>query len=132
MKSYTDLKQSKKLAEILPIESADMHYVYDRHLDKLYGDIPYVIDYIDYKLLNKNVDIPCWSLGALLEHLREIDFFPNIIDSVDCVLMDISFYDDDDEDGKVLHPIHCLRAEGKTILDACYEMIIKLKELGIL
>lgn len=26
MKSYTDLEQSKKLAEILPIESADMRY----------------------------------------------------------------------------------------------------------
>lgn len=26
IKSYTDLEQSKKLAEILPIESADMHY----------------------------------------------------------------------------------------------------------
>ena len=26
MKSYTDLPQSKKLAEILPLESADMHY----------------------------------------------------------------------------------------------------------
>ena len=26
MKSYTDLEQSKKLAEILPLESADMSY----------------------------------------------------------------------------------------------------------
>lgn len=26
MKSYTDLEQSKKLAEFLPIESADMRY----------------------------------------------------------------------------------------------------------
>ena len=29
MKSYTDLEQSKKLAEILPIESADMSYTWD-------------------------------------------------------------------------------------------------------
>lgn len=28
MKTYTDIKQSKKLAEILPIESADMRYGY--------------------------------------------------------------------------------------------------------
>lgn len=27
MKSYTDLKQSQKLTEILPIETADNHYV---------------------------------------------------------------------------------------------------------
>ena len=32
MKSYTNLEQSEKLAEILPIESADMCYPYDRHL----------------------------------------------------------------------------------------------------
>lgn len=28
IKSYTDIEQSKKLAEILPIESADMYYQY--------------------------------------------------------------------------------------------------------
>ena len=28
MKGYTDLEQSKKLAEILPLESADMWYSY--------------------------------------------------------------------------------------------------------
>jgi len=27
MKSYTDIEQSKKLAEFLPIESADMAYI---------------------------------------------------------------------------------------------------------
>lgn len=27
IKAYTDIKQSKKLTEILPIESADHHYV---------------------------------------------------------------------------------------------------------
>jgi hypothetical protein len=29
MKTYTDLEQSKKLAEILPIESADMFFCND-------------------------------------------------------------------------------------------------------
>ena len=28
LKAYTDLEQSKKLAKILPLESADMHYQY--------------------------------------------------------------------------------------------------------
>lgn len=28
MKAYTDLEQSRKLAEILPLESADMHWQY--------------------------------------------------------------------------------------------------------
>ena len=39
MKAYTDLEQSKKLAEILPLESADMCF---------------------------NDNEPCWSLAALL------------------------------------------------------------------
>ena len=31
MKAFTDIEQSKKLAEILPLESADMHYVRKTH-----------------------------------------------------------------------------------------------------
>lgn len=34
MKAYTDIEQSKKLAEILPMESADMRYdEYTSHID---------------------------------------------------------------------------------------------------
>ena len=131
MKSYTDLEQSKKLAEILPIESADMCFNRFRN-----NKMPPLMT--PYSRFNEffNMEptpaflIPCWSLAALLEHLRRIDMFPDIIDSVDCVMMDISFADD--EDGKVLHPIHCLRVEGKTILDACVEMIVKLHEQKVL
>lgn len=49
MKNCTDLGQSKKLAEILPIESADM--IHDRLV---------VIPFNDGTLT------PCWSLAALL------------------------------------------------------------------
>ena len=66
MKTYTDLEQSKKLAKILPLESADMSYPYDRHLNKMYGDIPYVMG---YKRFNEDTDFPCWSLAALIEVL---------------------------------------------------------------
>ena len=44
IKNYTDKLQSRKLAEILPLESADMYYCYG----------------------------PCWSLAALLKYLSEI------------------------------------------------------------
>ena len=63
MKSYTDLEQSRKLAKILPIESADMswkHYVPD-FASEGYG---ISLDTIEY-----NTDIPCWSLAALLSVL---------------------------------------------------------------
>ena len=52
MKSYTDLEQSKKLAEILPLESADM--MHDRLI---------VIPFNDGSLT------PCWSLAALMKLL---------------------------------------------------------------
>lgn len=54
MKNYTDLEESKKLAGILPLESADMYYIYN---------IPYAIPY------KNRIDVakPCWSLAALLD-----------------------------------------------------------------
>ena len=124
IKSFTSLEQSKVLAKILPLESADMYY-HPYPNDEDWYDIP------NFGKANvKYNQLPCWSLAALLEHLRKIDLFPDIIDAVDCVLMDISFADD--EDGKVLHSVHCLRVEGKTILDACVEMIIVLHSKNLL
>ena len=70
MKSYTDIEQSKKLAEILPIESEDMWYSY-------YGDPKYnpTIAYegkqwfLCYIRNSSYIDIPCWSLAVLLNIL---------------------------------------------------------------
>ena len=61
MKSFTDIEQSKKLVEILPIESADMLY------SPLGNDYPWVW-HEEVKLLEKNAT-PCWSLTALLDVL---------------------------------------------------------------
>lgn len=144
MKAYTDIEQSIQLAKILPIESADMCYKYVLPKSDKIHHVPEIGNPIEslewynkgYTMSGKEpiklneYCIPCWSLASLLEYLRKIDLFPNIIDSDDCVLMDISFYDY--EDGKVLHSIQCLRVEGKTILDTCYAMIIKLHELNFI
>lgn len=62
IKSHTDLPQSKKLAEFLPLESADMHYVlidtdknkYSAGFGKYIGILPHH---------------PAWSLAALLSIL---------------------------------------------------------------
>ena len=63
MKSYTDLEQSKKLVEILPLESADMFLA-------LNGHIPVMSKYIDDGLVTAdNTAVPCWSLAALLDIL---------------------------------------------------------------
>lgn len=66
MKSYTDIKQSKKLAKILPLESADMCYGIDD--DTLqFDELPWLTPYHTYTY--KEHYIPCWSLSALLNVL---------------------------------------------------------------
>lgn len=62
MKSYTDISQSKKLAEILPLESADMFYTL---IDQgLYLEVKQGIE-------PSKDDIPCWSLSALMDVLPD-------------------------------------------------------------
>ncbi len=128
MKSYTDLEQSKKLAEILPIESADM----------CYSDVP-VREWIDITDISKGThvvfksqifaienlhnheigegDIYAWSLAALLDILDHGALF------------------------KTPQGWACQTyVESKAIIsnyhsnpvDACYEMIINLHELKLL
>ena len=63
LKVYTDIQQSKKLAEILPIESADNYSWHDERYYVVNKDCPY-----SYSLKAK---IPCWSLSALLNLLKE-------------------------------------------------------------
>ena len=70
MKSYTDIEQSKKLAEILPIESADMHY------ERAYFEGKQSDWFIALGRPIKSDDIiPCWSLAALLNVLPKI-YYP--------------------------------------------------------
>lgn len=67
-KAFTSLEQSKKLAEILPLESADMFYCYgmDIHTKKCgYDTTPTIIDESNESNQIDICDIPCWSLTAL-------------------------------------------------------------------
>ena len=57
IKSYSDLQQSKKLSEILPLENADMYYPTEGASAK-FG-----------VALSISNNIPCWSLAALLDVL---------------------------------------------------------------
>ena len=88
IKSFTDVQQSKKLAEILPLESADMYWL-NRHIDltKTKYEV-FVIDksnkYIDFfksyaVAIDNNEIIPCWSLAALLDILK----YPSLTQDVE-------------------------------------------------
>ena len=123
-KICTTIEQSKKLAKILPIESADMFLALD-------GTTPVMSKYIDNGFVTAdNTAIPCWSLAALLDYLAEKDCFPEVTYTGTCYLMDINFYDD--EEGNIVHPIHFIRTEGESLVDTCFEMIVKLKEKDLL
>ena len=66
IKSYTDIEQAKKLAEILPLESADMYYTKDS-IENYYCPIPLIGKYSAI-----HDQIPCWSLAALLNALLNV------------------------------------------------------------
>ena len=112
MKAYTDIEQSKKLAEILPIESADMTYDW-AVIDKEYSTIPYCRKPIDDEL-------PCWSLAALLDVLPRIEYLRPSIDlnpTLDSNKVAIYYYSEDSP--------YIVR---DNLIDACVAMILKLHE----
>lgn len=65
IRGYTTLGQSKKLSEILPLKSADMHY------ERVYFEGKQSDWFIELGTPIKSDDIiPCWSLVALLEQFE--------------------------------------------------------------
>ena len=110
IKSFTSLEQSKKLAEILPLETADMYwYIAIKGNPKAMLNEGYN-KYGDFEL-------PCWSLAALLSVL------PNGI-----------VMNKDSQNGRY----HFSSTHAGTYVttdnpvDACVDIIIKLKERNLL
>lgn len=131
MKAYTDLEQSKKLAEILPPESADMCHkcIGDESYDTIVR--PYSEYFEKYRLLLISKDfnaIPCWSLIALLKVIpkRIKDF--NVL-RIDIGEEDFAIWYDEIGFG-VNSGLPDITLESP--VDACYEMIIKLHEQKLL
>ena len=65
MKSYTNIEQSKKLAEILPLESADMHWQY---IEEDNGQLQWFCFPKDFSI-NQHDTVSAWSLAALMNLL---------------------------------------------------------------
>lgn len=150
IRAYTTIEQSRKLAEILPLDSADHHYV--RKVTDFMGN---PVDgewshpkygnpnskYADYIVQNftSYEKLPCWSLASLLEVL------PNKI-----ISHETAFEDEDAEDINYTYYKHlevteddrymCYYKEidikydcyADNPIDACYELILKLHEHNLL
>ena len=133
MKAYTDVPQSKRLAEILPLESADMYYPWYIEED---GDTiesghrittPDVGSFTTHKV-NK-MTLPCWSLSALLDLMPKIHGERPRLDTGR--IQTEKYY--------VEYPYHESTKNDwystklcDSAVDACYEMILKLNELNLL
>ena len=126
-KIYTTIEQSKKLAKILSLESADMCWgICDETLK--WKTFPYLMPWRNYTA--KEHYLPCWSLAALLDQLEHVIYdeegheyqlqiikegvqYYLIYDGVDyAAYYDTSLFDN--------------------LIDACYEMILKLHEEKLL
>ncbi len=123
IKSYTDLQQSKKLAEILPLESADMTY-YACIKDWRGNPVepkwrkPANLTKEELALPRSNFQeyeyVPCWSLASLLG-----------------VLPSATLDSSDDHH----YRIHCMERYTEWYnnpVDACVAMIKRLHELNLL
>lgn len=119
IKAFTDEGQSRKLAEFLHHESADMYWF--RQIDSDYYP-PNVESIYPLPLFKDgkedfNYDIPCWSLAALL------DVLPNGI-----------VMNKDSQTGKYHFSSTYIGTHitAGNPIDACVEMIIKLHEMNLL
>ena len=124
MKSYTDLGQSHKLAEFLPHGSADMYYEDDISVEFGHGW--------------HAQHIPCWSFAALFNVMPQINdwitphghkndklsqFEPKI-----CKIWEHSSI----PSYKVTYGNELTTDIYDNPVDAAFEMVLKLHELGLL
>lgn len=129
MKSYTDLKQSAQLTILLPKESADQTWeriaIAGTNLDvpkeMQYwhnGNIPYIF--------NSKIGIPCWSLAALLDilpdEIQDHEGFYHLEmykEGLKYCLVYTNVWGDENIIDTGYY---------ESMVDACYQMIIKLHE----
>ena len=117
MKAYTDIEQSRKLAEILPMESADMFYTL---IDQgLYLEVKQGIE-------PSKDDIPCWSLTALLDVLpKNLDIGRPVLATNYRGYYWVSYFDEYMKE-KFTSKIY------NNPIDTCYKMVLKLHKQKLL
>jgi hypothetical protein len=149
IKLYTDIEQSKKLAGILPLESADMHYGnfspkglgYENKFSA--GLTPYIKEIKVYEELKESYKIkdyngivawrviPCWSLAALIsiipQEIFDGEYIINITEGLDNRW--VLTYDHFENRN---HSYYGLSSGADNLVDACVDIIIKLKERNII
>ena len=121
IKSYTDISQSKKLADILPLESADMCYI--KHASSDNPNWEFNEDFPPMILGNVSINeitaetLPCWSLAALLSVVPEVS---------------LNSFKDGNWNAMVKQNGKMIYGDTNDPVDACCKLILKLHELNLL
>lgn len=127
MKAYTDINQSKKLADILPMESADMAYWKRSYRPNDYAIMAHHTKELQDGFEAKGIEyIPCWSLATLIDVLPvEVETHKQADGDKICYYVELYMKHDGKE-------IYLSTERHESLVDACYEMINKLNELKLL
>jgi hypothetical protein len=127
MKSYTDLEQSKALAKILPLESADMYYWCANHYPKEDWIIEVGTPDDNYECIS------AWSLAALLNVLPNNEHITTSVSRGSWQIEPINYLPNtwwcEYEDNESLTEFN---VSADNSVDACVAMIEKLHELKML
>lgn len=125
IKSFTSIEQSRKLAEILPIESVDMCYIN--------GDSGKISIGEWGNNVHDEDDIPCWSLASLLDVLPNNENISTNLSKGGYRISTLEYtnswfveYEDETNCSN-----NCVTSADNPV-DACVAMIEKLKELNLL
>jgi hypothetical protein len=125
VKSYTDLEQSRKLAEFLPLESADAcwtNHLFDTLLSSWRIESTPPQEYkslLDRFVVKGYLIEPAWSLAALLKTLN----FPSLTQNKEDE-WEVSVFDHNYD--------HYIEKTASNPVDTCYEMILYLKDKNLL
>ena len=152
MKSYTDLEQSKKLAEILPLESVDAcwtNHLFNAFLSSWRIESTPPQEYknlLDGFAIRGYLIEPAWSLSALLKlmpkHIKQNDgrtykfhFFNDVgfvIQRWGCSYCAEDFHNRAEylSDPHLKYPTNVYSDKYEDPIDAVFEMVVWLKENG--
>ena len=120
----TTVEQSKKLAEILPIESVDMHYMHTEFQHQKVDILK-----LGPALEGDICETPAWSLATLLE------FLPSQITDDEGDDYFLKIYKEDEQYYLIYtyeESPDIKTSSYDSLIDACYEMILMLKEKNLL
>lgn len=131
-KAYTNIEQSKILAQIINKETADFCWGFDQEKCNdnvfVFNCTPYPLPWKDYTA--RDFYLPCWSLASLLAQLDETVTTDDGDFDLHILVENGGYYVQYEEsyDGSILVE----SGFQEYLMDAVYEVVLKLRELKLL